>query len=81
VSKLPEDIKRQKAAAETAMHTLKCDLREKKPFEWVVPYSDKHFQCVAVEWVVATDQASIYFFKSIMISHISFYPFTATLCL
>jgi hypothetical protein len=45
----------QKAAAEET-RTLDRDLREKKPSERVIPYSDKLFRQVAVEWLVATDQ-------------------------
>lgn len=56
ISKLPGDIKKRKAAAEEATRTLDRDLREKKPSEWVVPYSDKLFRQAAVEWLVATDQ-------------------------
>ena len=41
---------------EEATHTLDCDLREKKLSEQVVPYSDKCFCEVAVEWLAATDQ-------------------------
>ena len=56
VSKLPGDIKKQKAAAEEVMHTLDRDLREKEPYEQVIRYSDKLFCQVAVEWVAAMDQ-------------------------
>jgi len=68
VSKLPGDIKRRKAAAETATRTLECDLRE-KAFERIIPYSDKHFRRSAVEWLVATDQVRISFYKLILIFH------------
>ena len=43
------------------MHTLECNLRE-KPFEWIIPYSDKHFRRSAVEWLVATNQVRISFY-------------------
>lgn len=38
--------------------TLDRDLREKKLKERVVPYTDKAFRQAAIEWLVATDQAS-----------------------
>ncbi len=77
MSKLPGDIKRWKAAAETATHTLECNLRE-KPFEQIIPYSEKHFRCSAVEWLVATDQVRISFYKLILIFHsISLQPLYA----
>ncbi|KAF8227910.1 hypothetical protein L208DRAFT_1130710, partial [Tricholoma matsutake] len=56
VSKLPGDIKKQKAAVEEATRTLDRDLREKKLSEQVIPYSDKLFRRAAIEWLVATDQ-------------------------
>ncbi|KAF8237269.1 hypothetical protein L208DRAFT_1248467, partial [Tricholoma matsutake] len=56
LSKLPGDIKKRKEAAEEVTRTLDHDLREKKISEWVVPYSHKIFRCMAVEWLVATDQ-------------------------
>ncbi|KAI9513067.1 hypothetical protein F5148DRAFT_972528 [Russula earlei] len=56
MSKLPGDIKRWKAAAEEATHTLEHDLREKPHSERVIPYSDKLFPHAAIEWLVATDQ-------------------------
>jgi hypothetical protein len=59
VSKLPGDVKKRKAAAEEATRTLDRDLVERKHSERVVPYSDKLFRQVMVEWLVATDQVSI----------------------
>ena len=56
-SKLPGDILKCKAAAEQVTRTLDRDLREKKPSEQIVKYSDSTFQQVAIEWLVATDQA------------------------
>ena len=56
MSKLPEDVKKRKAAEEEAMRMLDHDLKEKKPSEWVAPYSNKLFRGVAVEWLAATDQ-------------------------
>jgi hypothetical protein len=56
LSKLPGDVKKRKEAAEEVTHTLDRDLREKKISEQVVPYSDKGFHRVAVEWLVAMDQ-------------------------
>jgi hypothetical protein len=69
-SKLPGDIKKRKAATEETMRTLDSDLVKKKPCERVVPYSDKLFRRVAVEWLVATDQVSVYsyIFKSLISS-------------
>jgi hypothetical protein len=60
VSKLPGDVKKRKAAAEDATRTLDGDLVEKKLSDRVVHYSHKLFRQVAVEWLVATDQVSIY---------------------
>jgi hypothetical protein len=58
ISKLPGDIKKRKAAvaAEEMTRTLDHDLIERKPSERVIPYSNKLFRQVAVEWVAATDQ-------------------------
>src|SRR5258708_24119740 len=59
------------------MCTLECDLRE-KPFEQIIPYSDKHFRHSAVEWLVATVQVRISFYKLILIFHsISLQPLYA----
>ncbi|KAI0273133.1 hypothetical protein BGY98DRAFT_936385 [Russula aff. rugulosa BPL654] len=41
LSKLPGDVKMQKVAAEEVTRTLDRDLREKKPYEEVIHYSDK----------------------------------------
>ena len=60
-SKLPGDVKKRKAAAEEVTRTLDHDLREKKPYEQVIRYSDKLFRRVAVEWLAATDQVSTSF--------------------
>jgi len=62
VSKLPGDVKKQKAAAEET-RTLDRDLREKKPSERVIPYLDKLFRRAAVEWVAATDQVRTLVFQ------------------
>ena len=59
MSKLPGDVKKQKAAAEEVTRTLDHDLKEKLS-KRIVPYSDKLFHRVAVEWLVATDQVKIY---------------------
>jgi hypothetical protein len=56
VSKLPGDIKKQKAAAEQATRTLDDDVIEMPPSEQIIPYSDKLFRRVALQWLVATDQ-------------------------
>ena len=56
LSKLPGDAKMQREAEEEVTRTLDCDLREKKPHEQVIPYSDKLFHQIAVEWLAATDQ-------------------------
>ena len=55
-SRLPGDIKKRKAATEHATRTLDRDLKEKKLKDRVVPYTDKLFSQVAIEWLVATDQ-------------------------
>ena len=56
--RLPGDIKKRKAAAELVTRTLDCELREKKPIERVIPYSDQAFHQAAIEWLVASDQVS-----------------------
>ena len=56
-SKLYSDIQKRKQAAKTATRTLDGDLRERKPSDRVVPYSDKSFRQAAIEWLVATDQS------------------------
>ena len=59
-SKLPGDVKKHKvAAASTITRTLDGDLREKKGTAHVIPYSNRLFRQVAVEWLVTTDQVSI----------------------
>ncbi|KAI0275580.1 hypothetical protein BGY98DRAFT_920392, partial [Russula aff. rugulosa BPL654] len=55
-SKLPGDVKKRKAAADAVTRTLDRDLKEKKPSERVVPYNNKAFREVAIEWLVSTDQ-------------------------
>ena len=57
-SKLPGDVLKRKAAMEQVTRTLDRDLREKKPAERIVKYSDNAFHQTAIEWLVATDQAS-----------------------
>jgi hypothetical protein len=57
-SNLPGDVLKRKAAAEQVTRTLDRDLREKKPPERIVRYSDNTFHHAAIEWLVATDQAS-----------------------
>jgi hypothetical protein len=69
VSKLPGDIKKQKAAVEEATRTLDCDLREKKLSERVIPYSDKLFHRAAIEWLMATDQVRNSFLQLILRFH------------
>ena len=69
LSKLPEDVKKRKAAEEEVMRMLDHDLREKKPSEWVTPYSDKLFREVAVEWLVATDQVRKSFLQLNLLFH------------
>lgn len=41
---------------EEVTRTLDRDLREKKPYEPVIRYSDKLFHQKAVEWLAVTDQ-------------------------
>jgi hypothetical protein len=69
MSKLPGDIKKQKAAMEEATYTLDHDLREKKLSERVIPYSDKLFCQIAVEWVAATDQVRNLFLQLNLLFH------------
>ena len=70
-SKLPGDILKRKAAAEQVTRTLDRDLREKKPAERIVKYSDCAFHQAAIEWLVASDQASRRI-CGIAISHVLF---------
>ncbi len=57
-SKLLGNVLKCKAVAEQVTRTLDCDLREKKPMERIIKYSDNAFHQAAIEWLVATDQAS-----------------------
>src|SRR5271155_3468336 len=69
MSKLPDDVKKQKVAEEEATHTLDHDLREKKLSERVIPYSDKLFHRAAIEWLAATDQLRNSFLQLILWFH------------
>ena len=73
VSKLPGDIKKQKAAVEEATHVLDHDLREKKLSEQVIPYSDKLFHWAVIEWLVATDQVKEFIFTTNSLVSLSFF--------
>ena len=48
----------QRKAEEEVTRTLDRNLREKKPHEQVIPYSDKLFHQIVVEWLAATDQVT-----------------------
>jgi len=54
-SKLLGDILRHKAATEQVTQTLDHYLREKKPMERIVKYSDNVFHQATIEWLVTTD--------------------------
>lgn len=45
-------------AAGLAIRTPDRDLREKKPKERIVPYSDKALHQAMIEWLITTDQVS-----------------------
>jgi hypothetical protein len=68
VSKLPGDIKKQKAAVEEATCMLDHDLREKLS-ERVIPYSDKLFRRAVIEWLMVTDQVRNSFLQLILWFH------------
>ncbi|KAJ7315398.1 hypothetical protein DFH08DRAFT_715757 [Mycena albidolilacea] len=61
-SRLPEDVKERKLAADAAdaaakqlhQQTLEPHLREKP--EHIVPYADELWRTAALEWLIATDQ-------------------------
>lgn len=57
---LPGDIKDHKEKAVHAQQAINSHLTEWKLAEWVVPYSDKLFKTVAIEWLIATDQVCLY---------------------
>jgi hypothetical protein len=57
-SKLPGDVLKCKAVVEQVIRALDHDLREKKPLEQIVKYSDNTFYQAVIEWLVITDQAS-----------------------
>lgn len=67
-SRLPEDIKERKLAADAAdaaakqlhQQTLEPHLREKP--ERIVPYTDELWCTAALEWLIATDQVCIFYF-------------------
>ena len=75
-SKLLGDVLKRKAAAEQVTRTLDRDLREKKPSERIVKYSDHTFHQAAIEWLVTTDQASQEF-HSVAVFDIHFQPIQA----
>lgn len=54
---LPGDIKARWDKAEHTQQALTSHLTERKR---IVPYSDSLFKHAAVEWLVATDQVSLY---------------------
>jgi chaperone required for assembly of F1-ATPase len=60
VTKLPNAVKQAKEAAEidrdTQQSNLDGHLRKIPQQERVVPYSDKLFREVAIEWLIVTDQ-------------------------
>jgi hypothetical protein len=61
VTKLPDAVKQAKEAANfdrdmLQQSNLDGHLRQIPQQERVVPYSDKLFREVAIEWLVATDQ-------------------------
>ncbi|KAF8838872.1 hypothetical protein BDN67DRAFT_906583, partial [Paxillus ammoniavirescens] len=58
-SKLPNDVKARKTATVTEnmrQGTLDEHVREIKPGEHVLPYTDKLFHEAAVEWLITTNQ-------------------------
>jgi len=69
VTKLPNAVKQAKEAAEidrdTQQSNLDGHLRKIPQQERVVPYSDKLFREVAIEWLIATDQVCHHLLKSI----------------
>lgn len=75
---LPGDIKKWKLAVEEATRTLDCDLIERSPLERVIPYSNKLFRQVAVEWLAAMDQVRNIFLQLNILFHcISLQPIRA----
>jgi hypothetical protein len=58
ISMLPGDISARKKENERAQHTIDSHLTERKLTDRILPYSDKTFRKAAIEWLIATDQAS-----------------------
>jgi hypothetical protein len=60
---LPSDVKDHKTATAITnieQQSLNDHLREIKPTERVVPYSDKLFREAAIEWLASTNQVCFY---------------------
>jgi hypothetical protein len=56
---LPKDTKHRRQAAQTdTQQSLDSHLVEKPPRE--TPYTDKQFRELEIEWLVSTDQVSLY---------------------
>jgi hypothetical protein len=69
---LPGDVKKRKAAADAATQTLDRDLRERKPSQRVVPYTDKAFREAAIKWLISTDQVTHPFSEVVILSNINY---------
>jgi hypothetical protein len=59
-SKLAGDVAARKLKAEQSQQTIDGHLVEKKSADRTVYYSDKVFRQAAIEWLIATDQVSLY---------------------
>ena len=55
---LPGDIVARKGGGGKVQHTIISHLTEHKLTDRVLPYLDKIFKKAAIEWLIATDQAS-----------------------
>lgn len=58
---LPSDVKARRDKAEHTQQALTSHLTERKTVERIIPYSDTLFKQAAIEWLVGTDQVSLYF--------------------
>ena len=70
-----------KAAADAAIRTLDRDLKEKKPSERVVPFTDNVFCKVAIEWLIATDQVICLFLGVVTLPCLTSFTYSQYGCL
>ena len=64
-SKLVGDVAARKLKAEQSQRTIDGHLVEKKMTDRTIAYSDKLFRQASIEWLVATDQVSLYYYLAL----------------